>query len=156
MWVWGWMSEHSSISHWVKEEGVPSIHVLCWSSPSPHSSSPPLSSMFDGVVCVHGFTQTAHSYDVIARELCVYGNVYCMDLRGHGQVGTNSRKKIEWLFSSFLFASFTSSLTEWLVRRVHTRGKRRGLTTRDFSLRSLQLLTCWFALHSSPPPSFTR
>jgi len=49
------------------------FHCVEWGTPS----APPL-------VCLHGITQTAHSWDEVAAELARDHHVVCIDQRGHG------------------------------------------------------------------------
>lgn len=49
------------------------FHYLEWGAPA----APPL-------VCLHGVTQTAHSWDEVAAALAADWHVVCLDQRGHG------------------------------------------------------------------------
>ena len=50
-----------------------SFHYVEWGAPT----APPL-------LCLHGITQTAHSWDEVAAELSSAHRVLCFDQRGHG------------------------------------------------------------------------
>lgn len=62
----------SSQDHRVQARGL-SFHYVEWGSPQ----APPL-------LCLHGITQTAHSWDEVAAELGRDRRVICLDQRGHG------------------------------------------------------------------------
>lgn len=49
------------------------FHYLEWGSPNR-----------EALVCLHGITQTAHSWDEVAAELSQDYRVLCLDQRGHG------------------------------------------------------------------------
>ncbi len=50
-----------------------SFHYVEWGTPA----APPL-------LCLHGITQTAHSWDEVAADLSSHYRVLCFDQRGHG------------------------------------------------------------------------
>jgi esterase len=58
--------------HFVSARGL-TFHYTEWGTPS----HPPL-------LCLHGATQTAHSWDEVAPELSGTHRVLCLDQRGHG------------------------------------------------------------------------
>jgi len=57
---------------YVKARGL-SFHYVEWDT----AAQPPL-------LCLHGITQTAHSWDEVAAELSSEYRVLCLDQRGHG------------------------------------------------------------------------
>jgi pimeloyl-ACP methyl ester carboxylesterase len=57
---------------YVKTRGL-SFHYVEWGE----ATRPPL-------LCLHGITQTAHSWDEVAAELSNDYRVFCLDQRGHG------------------------------------------------------------------------
>jgi pimeloyl-ACP methyl ester carboxylesterase len=52
------------------------FHYVQWGAPG----APP-------IVCLHGVTQTAHSWDEVAADLARDHRVVCLDQRGHGDSG---------------------------------------------------------------------
>jgi esterase len=58
--------------HSVQARGL-TFHYLQWGA----ATSPPM-------LCLHGATQTAHSWDEVAPELSATCRVLCLDQRGHG------------------------------------------------------------------------
>ncbi len=58
--------------HRVRARGL-EFHCVEWGA----TSAPPL-------LCLHGITQTAHSWDEVAAELAAGLRVVCLDQRGHG------------------------------------------------------------------------
>lgn len=57
---------------YIKARGL-NFHYTEWGTPA----QPP-------VLCLHGATQTAHSWDEVAAELSVAYRLVCLDQRGHG------------------------------------------------------------------------
>lgn len=58
--------------HFVTARGL-KFHYVEWGAPS----QPP-------ILCLHGITQTAHSWDEVAADLSRNYRVLCLDQRGHG------------------------------------------------------------------------